>query len=136
MPSNSPLWLAIAVLVITNLVSLWQVIVANRARKDAVATAEQARLTVEASAKRTEFGLRVRWATEQALSADPGKQLLGIAVLYQLERDVELSPGDRILARTAYRVAVAPPLSTWETVIRAGEPAMFDRADERKEDQR
>ena len=87
MPSDSPLWLVIAVLVITNLVSLWQVVVASRARKDAVETAEQARLTAEASARRTEFGLRVRWAAEQALSVDPGKQNLGMAVLLQLERD-------------------------------------------------
>jgi hypothetical protein len=135
MPSDSPLWLVIAVLVITNLVSLWQVLVANRARKDAVETAEQARLTVEASARRTEFGLRVRWAAEQALSVDQGKQRLGAAILFQLERDEASDTADRAFARTAYRAAVAPRLATWDALIQAGEPVAFGPIGESEEDQ-
>ena len=135
MPSDSPLWLVIAVLVITNLVSLWQVVVANRARKDAVETAEQARLALEASAKRTEFGLRVRWAAEQALSVDPGKQRLGAAVLLHLERDEDIGPADRAFARTAYRAGVAPRLATWDTLIQAGEPVAFGPIGESEEDE-
>ena len=135
MPSDSPLWLVIAVLVITNLVSLWQVAVANRARKDAVESAEQSRLTVEASARRTEFGLRVRWAAEQALSVDPGKQRLGAAVLLQLERDEDADATDRAFARTAYRAAVAPRLATWDTWIQAGESVAFGPIGESEEDE-
>ena len=135
MPSDSPLWLVIAVLVITNVVSLWQVVVANRVRKDAVKTAEQARLALEASAKRTEFGLRVRWAAEQALSVDPGRQRLGAAILLQLERDEDFDAADRAFARAAYRAAVAPRLATWDTLIQAGESVAFGPIGESEEDE-
>ena len=135
MPSDSPLWLVIAVLVITNLVSLWQVVVASRARKDAVETAEQARLTAEASARRTEFGLRVRWAAEQALSVDPGKQNLGMAVLLQLERDKDFDAADRAIARAAYRAVVAPRLTTWETLEQAAEAVGFGPIRRSEEDE-
>ena len=135
MPSDSPLWLVIAVLVTTNVVSLWQVVVANRARRDTVETAEQSRLTVEVNARRTEFGLRVRWAAEQALSVDPGKQSLGTAVLLQLERDEDFDAADRAIARAAYGAVVAPPLSTWDTLQRAGESVAFGLIRESEEDE-
>ena len=106
--------------------SLWQVAVA--ARKDAVETAEQSRLTVE-------FGLRVRWAAEQALSVDPGKQRLGAAVLLQLERDEDFDAADRAFARTAYRAGVAPRLATWDTSNQAGEPVVFGPIGESEEDE-
>ena len=93
------------------------------------------RVTAEASARRTEIGLRVRWAAEQALSVDPDKQRLGAAVLLQLERDEDSDAADRAFARTAYRAAVAPRLATWDTLIQTGESVAFGPIGESEEDE-
>ena len=77
----------------------------------------------------------MRWAAEQALSVDQGKQRLGMAVLLQLERDEELDAADRAFARTAYLAALAPRLSTWDTLLQAGESVVFEPIGESEEDE-
>ena len=58
-----------------------------------------------------------------------------MAVLLQLERDEELDAADRAFARTAYRWALAPRLSTWDTLLKAGESVVFEPIGESEEDE-
>ena len=121
MPADTPLWVALVVVFVAQLVTLWQIYVANRARKDTAAAAEKARLVAQESARRTENGLRVRWATEMAFSEEPKKAAAGMELLIALERNEDLDPVDRQLARTTYQAAIAPLQEEWEAREEAGE---------------
>jgi hypothetical protein len=121
LPENAPLWAALLVVFVTQLITLWQVHVANRARKDTVQTAEKARLAAQEAARRTENGLRVRWATEMAFSEEPKRAAAGMELLIALERNEDLEPVDREMARTSYRTAIAPLEEEWEARKEAGE---------------
>ena len=117
--ADAPLWLVLVVALIGYVIGATQHWVANRARKG-----------VDANARRTEHGLRVRWAAEQALSSEPGKQRLGMAVLLQLEGDRSLDPADRAIARTAYRTILAPIRQAVDTAQVTGETVELELNDE------